>query len=240
MNATPIELSVVIPVKNEEENVVPLLEELEGILHNLCSHEILVIDDGSTDGTWAALESLKPRMPVLRLIRFDRNYGQSAGFWAGFSRVRGRIVVSMDGDMQNDPHDIPKILDELKKGAEVCLTYRANRRDTWFKKVQSRIGNGTRNLLLKSDIRDTGSQLRGYYAYCLKDLPSFEGMHRFMGNLFAMRGYRIVQIPTNHRHRRAGKTKYGLRNRAWRGLKDLFAMRWLATRLIRYGVVKED
>jgi dolichol-phosphate mannosyltransferase len=146
----------------------------------------------------------------------------------------------MDGDMQNDPNDIPKILGELKKGAEVCLTYRANRRDSWFKKVQSRIGNGFRNYLLRSDIRDTGSQLRGYCAYCLADLPQFEGMHRFMGNLFLMRNYRIVQIPTNHRHRRAGTTKYGLGNRALRGLKDLLAVRWLSTRAIRYRVAKED
>lgn len=233
-------LSIVIPVKNEEGNVVPLLEELLRVVGHLGSFEIIVVDDGSTDGTWRRLEEQKSRIPELRLVRLDRNYGQSTAFWAGLKRARGQILVTMDGDMQNDPHDIPRLLEELKKGVDVCLTWRANRQDTWFKKVQSRIGNGFRNYLLASDIIDTGSQLRAYYSYCLEDLSHFNGMHRFMGNLFAMRGYKIAQIPTNHRGRRAGTTKYGMANRALRGLRDVLGVRWLSGRVIKFKVKEES
>jgi dolichol-phosphate mannosyltransferase len=233
-------LSVVIPLKNEEGNVAPLLDELREAIRNLGTFEIIAVDDGSTDATWRILEEQKARIPELRLVRLDRNYGQSAGFWAGLKRARGRVLVTMDGDMQNDPHDIPLLLAELQKGADVCLTYRANRQDTRFKKIQSRIGNGFRNWLLGSNVIDTGSQLRAYYARCLEDLTPFNGMHRFMGNLFLMRGYKVAQVPTNHRGRRSGTTKYGMANRAFRGLRDVLGMRWLRDRLIQVGVKEES
>jgi len=233
--------SVVVPMKNEEENVEPLLDELCGVLDGVGPYEVLAVDDGSTDGTWAALNRQKAKRPgTLRLVKLDRNYGQSTGFWAGLSRVRGRIVIMIDGDMQNDPHDIPTLLAEVEKGADACLTYRADRQDTWFKKFQSRIGNRFRNWMLASDIRDTGSQLRAFRVECLQGLPYFEGMHRFMGNLFIMCGRRVVQVPTHHRSRRAGITKYGLSNRALRGLKDVLGVRWLSQRLILYGVERDD
>jgi glycosyltransferase involved in cell wall biosynthesis len=234
-----MDLSVVIPMKNEEENVVPLVEELSGVLAPLGKTEIIIVDDGSTDATWSRLLEIQTRTPNLRLVRLDRNYGQSAGFWAGLKRVRGRVVVTMDGDMQNDPNDIPKLLAEIEKGVDVCLTWRANRQDTKSKKIQSKIGNGFRNWFLESDIRDTGSQLRAFRSRCLEDLPRFEGMHRFMGNLFLMRGFQITQIPTHHRSRRAGITKYGMANRAIRGLRDLFGVSWLRRRIIRFGVGEE-
>jgi dolichol-phosphate mannosyltransferase len=234
-------LSVVIPMKNEEGNVAPLLDELCEILDGLASYEVIAVDDGSTDETWRVLRDQKSRRPGhLRLVRLDRNYGQSTGFWAGLSRVRGEVVVMMDGDRQNDPHDIPKLLAEIEKGADVCQTWRADRQDSGFRKFQSRIGNGVRNWLLSSSIRDTGSQLRAFRAHCLKDLPRFEGMHRFMCNLFLMRGYKIVEVPTHHRSREAGATKYGIGNRMWRGIRDVFGMRWLARRTILYGVEQED
>lgn len=234
-----VDLSVVIPIKDEEENVLPLIEELQGVLQALGETEIIVVDDGSTDASWQRLLELQQNMPNLHLIQLDRNYGQSTGFWVGLKHVRGKIVVTMDGDMQNDPNDIPLLLDELKKDVDVCLTYRANRQDTRSKKIQSKIGNGFRNWFLKSDIRDTGSQLRAFYAYCLEDLPRFDGMHRFMGNLFLMRGFTMAQIPTNHRSRRAGVTKYGMANRAIRGLKDLFGVRWTQQRVLKFGI-RED
>ncbi len=233
--------SVVVPLKNEEENVEPLLDELCAVLDGVGAYEVLAVDDGSTDGTWAALTRQKAKRPdTLRLIKLNRNYGQSTGFWAGLSRVRGRIVIMMDGDMQNDPHDIPSLLAEVEKGADACLTYRADRQDTRFKKFQSRIGNRFRNWMLGSDIRDTGSQLRAFRVECLQGLPCFEGMHRFMGNLLIMCGRRVVQVPTHHRSRVAGKTKYGLGNRALRGLKDVLGVRWLSQRLILYGVERDD
>lgn len=233
------EISVVIPLKDEEENVRPLLEELDTVLASLSlPSEVVAVDDGSTDGTWQALEACKAQMPRLRMIRLDRNYGQSTGFWAGMKNARGRIIVTMDGDMQNDPHDIPKLLSEIKKGADACLTIRANRQDTKWKKMQSRIGNGFRNHFLQSEIADTGSQLRAVKAEFIEDLPPFEGMHRFMGNLYMMRGCKIAQVNTNHRGRRSGTSKYNAANRAWRGLKDLFGVAWLRQRQIRYGVAQ--
>jgi dolichol-phosphate mannosyltransferase len=234
-----IEYSAVIPMKNEEGNVAPLVEELAGILGGLATYEIIIVDDGSTDGTWAKLTELQTRFPALRPVKLDRNYGQSTGLWAGLVRARGRVILTMDGDMQNDPNDIPKILKELQRGADVCLTWRQNRQDTWSRRVQSRIGNGVRNWMLGSRIIDTGSQLRAFRTECIRDLTPFNGMHRFMGNLFEMRGYRIVQIPTHHRARRAGVAKYGMGNRAMRGLKDVLGVRWLKQRVVQYGVEKE-
>lgn len=239
MTASSIDLSIVIPMKNEEDNVGPLISELAEVVEKIGSYEIIVVDDGSIDGTWGRLEAIRGQMPTLRPVKLDRNYGQSTGFWTGLKRVRGRIVITMDGDMQNDPHDIPLLLAELNKGADVCLTWRANRQDTWSRRMQSKIGNGMRNWLLSSDIKDTGSQLRAFHACCLDDLPSFEGMHRFMGNLFTLRGYKVVQIPTSHRSRHSGTAKYGMGNRALRGLKDLLGVRWLGKRMIRGKVETE-
>ncbi len=231
-------------MQNEEENVAPLLEELWQVLSDLDKpFETLVVDDGSTDGTWAVLERMQSElggMGQLRIIQLAENRGQSTAFWAGLSRVRGDVVVMMDGDMQNDPHDIGKLLEALDQGADVCLTWRADRQDTKFKKIQSKIGNGFRNWLLKSQIRDTGSQLRAFRSECLSDLPHFNGMHRFMGNLFIAMGWKIVEVPTHHRARQAGVTKYGLGNRALRGFKDVLGVRWLTSRAVRYKVGREQ
>lgn len=226
-------------MKNEAGNATPLLEELTEVLRPLCPFEVIVVDDGSTDETWAELLACQEKWPQLRLVKMDQNYGQSTAFWAGLKRVRGEFAAMMDGDMQNDPHDLPKLLEAVRAGADVCLTYRANRQDSRWKKLQSRIGNGFRNRLLKSDIIDTGSQLRVFRAQCLEDLPFFNGMHRFMGNLFLMRGWSLVQLATHHRSRFRGTTKYGMANRAMRGLKDLIGMMWLNSRTIQYGVAEE-
>jgi glycosyltransferase involved in cell wall biosynthesis len=237
-------LSVVVPMYNEQDNAQPLLEELWSVLSELKKpFEVIVVDDGSSDQTWHALNRAAKELGApgtLRIVQLAENRGQSTAFWCGLSRVRGQFVVMMDGDMQNDPHDIPKLLEKLDNGADVCLTWRAERQDTKFKKIQSKIGNGFRNWLLKSKIRDTGSQLRAFRSECLTDLPHFNGMHRFMGNLFIAMGYKVVEVPTHHRARHAGVTKYGLGNRALRGLKDVLGVRWMTSRAIQYKVAREE
>jgi dolichol-phosphate mannosyltransferase len=232
-------LSIVIPLKNEQDNVVPLIQEVQQAVEPLGTYEILAIDDGSTDNTWNTLVELKKTIPALRCLKHDRNHGQSAGLWTGLKNAVGEIIITMDGDRQNDPNDIPQLLAELEKGADVCLTYRANRQDSWSKKVQSKIGNKFRNSLLGSDIRDTGSQLRAFRADCIDNLPNFNGMHRFMGNLFLMGGFKLAQVPTHHRARVAGVSNYSMANRAFRGLKDVWGVRWLSQRAIRPKVAEE-
>jgi glycosyltransferase involved in cell wall biosynthesis len=232
--------SAVIPMMNEEANVPALLDELCQVLEPLGLYEVIVVDDGSTDRTWEVLGEARTRHPALRRVRLGRNCGQSAALSAGLARVRGQIVMTMDGDLQNDPCDIPKLLEQLDGGADVCLTWRSNRQDSAFRRWQAKVGNGFRNRLLGSDIRDTGSQLRAFRVECLQGLPQFVGMHRFMGNIFLMAGCKVVQIPTNHRSRRAGKTKYGFGNRAWRGLCDVLGVRWLRMRHIQAPVASED
>lgn len=240
MAPTSLDFSIVIPMKNEEENVAPLLGELVGVMEPLGSFEVIAVDDGSTDGTFRALQSARQRFPQLRTIKLDKNYGQSAALCTALTRAKGKIVITMDGDMQSDPHDIPKLLSEIAKGADACLTYRARRQDNAARRFQSLVGNGMRNWILRSNIRDTGSQLRAFKASFIADLPRFVGMHRFIGDLLRMCGCRIVQIPTNHRSRHRGVAKYGMGNRIWRGLRDLLAVRWMSQRMIRCKVESED
>ncbi len=239
MSETAPTLSIVFPVLNEEDNIVPLIEEIQEVLGDRTDYEIVVVDDGSTDRTLENLQSISARVSDLHVLQLKENRGQSTALGVGLNHAVGKIIVMMDGDRQNDPHDIDRLLEEINKGADVCLTYRAKRSDTAWKKFQSKIANAVRNWILASDVRDTGSQLRAFRRECLKDLPCFDGMHRFMGNLMLMRGFKVVQIATHHRPRPSGKSKYGMRNRAWRGLKDLMGVRWLGGRAIRYEL-KDD
>ncbi|MEP7011106.1 MAG: glycosyltransferase family 2 protein [Acidobacteriota bacterium] len=226
------ELSLVVPVYNEEENLQPLVREIAAALEPAGrSYELLLIDDGSTDAGPAAMAALGKADPRIRIIRLGKNSGQSAALDAGFRFARGRIVVTLDADLQNDPADIPRMLAELSRADVVC-GIRANRRDTWTRRISSRIANGVRNRLTHEHVTDVGCTLRVCRRELLQELPMFTGLHRFLPTLLKMQGGRVVEIPVNHRPRLHGVAKYGIGNRLWRALADLFAVRWMQKRWI--------
>jgi len=221
-------LSVVIPLYNEEDNIAPLQHELAEALRGI-DHEIVLVDDCSKDATLARIE----RRPEVRVIEFEKNTGQSAAMYAGIQASRGGIIVLMDGDRQNDPADIPRLLAELERGADLVCGYRANRKDTAFKRIQSRIANFVRSRFTGDGIRDTGCTLKAMRSECREALIPFHGMHRFIPALVKGLGYRVVEIPVHHRPRVAGVSKYGLGNRAWKATCDMIAVKWFLSRQIQ-------
>jgi dolichol-phosphate mannosyltransferase len=222
-------VSVVVPLYNEEENVLLLQRELAAALAGI-NHEIIFVDDGSTDRTLACLTNA----PEVRILRFERNAGQSAALYAGANAARGTVVVLIDGDLQNDPADIPRLLAEIEHGADLVCGYRAQRKDTLVKRLTSRIANFVRSRFTKDGVRDTGCTLKAMRRECVRALVPFKGMHRFIPALVKGAGYRLVEVPVNHRARRFGQSKYGLGNRAVRATVDMFGVRWLLARQLRY------
>ena len=245
MNATALELSLVVPVYNERENLAALVAEIAAALgrgggRGGGSYEIVAVNDGSTDGSLEELKALKRTHPELHVVSFAANAGQTAAFAAGFKAARGAIVVTLDADLQNDPADIPVLVAELQRsGATAVAGYRVDRRDTLWKRLQSRIANGIRNRLNHETIRDTGCSLKAFRTAAVRDLPLFTGMHRFLPTLIKMRGGTVAEAPVRHRPRRHGASKYGMWNRAVRALLDAFAVRWMQRRALRYTVTEE-
>jgi glycosyltransferase involved in cell wall biosynthesis len=227
-------VSVVVPLFNEEENVPILQGELSAALSGL-DYEIIFVDDGSTDGT---VRRIAPD-PRVRLLQFERNAGQSAAMYAGLNSARGDVAVLIDGDLQNDPADIPRLLAEIERGADLVCGYRAERKDTLVKRVTSRVANFVRSRFTKDGVRDTGCTLKAMKRECVAALLPFKGMHRFIPALVKGAGYRLVEIPVNHRPRKFGLSKYGLGNRALRATTDMFGVRWLLSRRLNYKVREE-
>jgi len=190
-------VSVIVPLFNEQENVPSLQSELRVALAGL-DHEIIFVDDGSVDRTVEQIETA----PNVRVIRFERNTGQSAAIYAGLQGAHGAIAVLIDGDLQNDPADIPRLLAEIARGADLVCGYRVKRRDTALKRLTSRIANAVRSRFTKDGVRDTGCTLKAMRLECASALVSFKGMHRFIPALIKGAGYRLVEIPVNHRPRR--------------------------------------
>jgi glycosyltransferase involved in cell wall biosynthesis len=234
-----VELSLVVPAYNERDNLPPLLAEIAAALQGR-SYEVIVVDDGSTDGSFEALMALRQRYPQLRVIEFERNAGQTAAFAAGFQAARAPIVITLDADLQNDPADIPKLVATLEHdGATAVVGYRATRRDTPWKRLQSRIANGVRNRLNGEVIRDTGCSLKAFRTAAVRSLPLFTGMHRFLPTLIKMQGGTVTEVAVGHRPRKHGVTKYGMWNRVFRSLIDAFAVRWMQRRALRYRIKEE-
>ena len=228
-------VSVVVPLYNEAENVPILQNELATALKGI-DHEIIVVDDGSTDATLSRLTMA----PEVRVLHFEKNAGQSAALYAGANAARGAIVVLIDGDLQNDPADIPRLIAEVERGADLVCGYRAQRKDTLVKRLTSWIANFVRSRFTKDGVRDTGCTLKAMRRECVRTLVPFKGMHRFIPALVKGAGYRLIEIPVNHRARRFGTSKYGLGNRAVRATVDMFGVRWLLSRQLRYKIRNED
>ena len=228
------DFSVVIPLFNEAENVPLLQKEIRAALSGR-NYELILFDDGSTDGTPEAVD----QSPEVRLLRFARNAGQSAAMLAGMQAAKGAAVVLLDGDLQNDPGDIPKLLAEIDRGADLVCGYRARRRDTVVKRLTSRVANFVRSRFVGDGIRDTGCTLKAMRRDCVRALVPFKGVHRFIPALVKNAGYTLVEIPVNHRARQFGVSKYGLGNRALRATTDMLGVRWLQTRRVDF-VIRED
>ncbi len=227
-------VSVIVPLFNEEENVSILQSELNTALGEI-DHEIIFVDDGSLDRTVERIVTA----PNVRVIRFEKNTGQSAAIYAGLEAARGATAVLIDGDLQNDPADIPRLLAEINRGADLVCGYRAQRKDTLVKRLTSRIANFVRSRFTKDGVRDTGCTLKAMRCECANELVPFKGMHRFIPALVKAAGYRLVEIPVNHRPRRFGQSKYGLGNRALRATIDMFGVRWLLSGRLDYKVRRD-
>jgi glycosyltransferase involved in cell wall biosynthesis len=228
-------LSVVIPLFNEEENVGPLCEEIATALAGQ-AYEIVLVDDKSTDQTLKRI----PSRAEIRVIALEKNTGQSGAMYSGIHAASGDVIILMDGDRQNDPSDIPKMLQELQKGYDLVCGYRASRKDTLVKRLTSLVANTVRSRFTRDGVRDTGCTLKVLRRECREALLPFNGMHRFIPALIKGMGYRITEMPVKHRPRVAGVSKYGLGNRAVRATVDMFAVRWLLSRQIQIRVSRAD
>ena len=227
-----IELSVVIPMLNEVDNVPPLWEELDAVLGKLgLATEIIFVDDGSTDGSGEAVRTLMADDERVRLLSFETNAGLSAAFRAGYAAARGSIIVTMDADLQNDPRDVELLLTALET-ADAAVGYRSRRRDHWRKRLSSRIANAIRDRVTGDRVRDSACSLRAIRRECVAAIPPFAGMHRFVPTLLRMAGHRVVEVEVHHRPRSFGKSKFGIRNRALRTFLDLLVVRWMMRRTV--------
>ncbi len=224
-------VSVVIPLFNEEGNIAQLQHELTAALTGL-DYELVLVDDCSSDQTLARIE----RGPGVRVIEFAKNTGQSAAMYAGIHAAQGGVIVLLDGDRQNDPADIPRLLAEIEKGADLVCGYRAKRQDSFSKKLTSRVANAVRSRFTGDGVRDTGCTLKAMRRECREALVPFYGMHRFIPALVKGLGYKLVELPVNHRPRTAGVSKYGFGNRAWKATCDMFAVKWMLSRQIQIRV----
>lgn len=229
-------ISVIVPVKNEAENIAPLVEEVrEALGADLSRWEVWFVDDGSTDGTLERIRAVQAACPSVHALVFDRNYGQTAAFDAGLRAAQGAVLVTMDGDLQNDPRDIPRLAALLGDADMVC-GQRRERHDSIVRRLSSRIANRVRDWVVHDGIKDTGCSLKVMKRECVDRLKLFEGMHRFLPALAQMEGFRVAQAPVNHRPRLHGEAKYRIANRLFKALADLYAVRWMQRRRLHYRI----
>lgn len=232
-------ISLVIPVYNERDNLALLHAELAGTMRSVGdTYEILFVDDGSNDGSDRVLRDLRTADAHVRVLTFARNAGQSAAMDAGFKSAAGEVVVTLDADLQNDPADIPRLLEALR-GWDAVVGVRQKRRDSLVRRVSSRLANYVRNRLSDETITDTGCSLKAFRKAALSRLVLYDGMHRFLPTLLKMAGCRVQEISVGHRPRRHGTSKYGIGNRLLPSFMDLLAVRWMKRRKLRYEV-KDD
>lgn len=235
-----VKYSVVIPFKDEEGNIKALFDELEPVMNGLgVPWELICVDDGSTDGTKRILQELHSQNSAVRLLFLKRNYGQSSAFDAGFKAAKGEFIITLDGDGQNDPADIPRLILMMDQLDLVC-GIRAKRKDRWDKRLVSKMANVVRQACCNDGMKDTGCSLKIYRRSCFNKIKMYHGMHRFLPALFKIEGFRIGQVPVNHRERLRGKSKYNYFNRSFNTLADMLAVRWMNQRQLRYEVDRRD
>src|SRR5262245_33781093 len=233
------ELSVVIPCHNEAANLRALVAGIHAaIASSGLAYEIVVTDDASTDGSWEVLKQLAAAEPRLRVQRFAANCGESAASWAGMQAARGRIIVTIDADLQNDPAELPRFLAALADADCVCGTRVEGRGagDGLVRIVSSRVANAVRRRIAGDDITDAGCTYRAFRRECLANVRFFKGIHRFLPTLLRMEGFRVREIPVANRPRVAGQSHYGVGNRVFIAFADLLAVRWMRSRAVRYEV----
>jgi glycosyltransferase involved in cell wall biosynthesis len=234
-----IELSVVVPVFDEEGSLVELVAELRPVLLSITpSHEIVFVDDGSKDGGVAILDELARTDPRVVVWRFDRNHGLSSALHCGFLRARGRILATLDADLQNDPRDLPRLVDAIRAGADMACGWRKVRQDPFVKRASSRIANAWRSARTGDGIHDVTCPMKALRREVREVFHPFTGMHRFLPTLAIAAGFKVVEIPVGHRARRHGSSKFGIGNRLFRGLRDLRAVKWMLERRMTYKAVR--
>jgi glycosyltransferase involved in cell wall biosynthesis len=240
MTAEP-QVSVIAPCYDERENLRPLVEAIHAALDPLgLAYEIVLVDDGSRDQSWDALRELGRADSRVRALRFALNCGQSAALWAGAQAARGRILVTLDADLQNPPAEIPRLLEALEEADCVCGSRVAARRrgDPWLRRASSQIANWIRNKVSGETISDAGCCFRAFRRECVATVKFFRGAHRFLPTLIKMEGYRVIEIPVHHNPRQRGRSHYGIWNRLFKASADLLAVRWMKTRTLRYRIAE--
>jgi dolichol-phosphate mannosyltransferase len=241
MTSSALQISIVVPCYNEEGNLRPLVDALREAMEPLgFEYEIVITDDCSRDGSWALLKKMAAENPRLRVQRFESNAGQSAAIWAGLRSAQGSVLVTLDGDLQNDPRELPKFFTALKQFDCVCGSRVESRRqgDNVVRILSSKIANGIRNWLSGETIADSGCCYRAFKRECIENLKFFKGMHRFMPTLIRMEGFRVTEIPISTNPRFSGTTNYGVWNRLFASFYDLLAVRWMKKRMVRYKIAE--
>jgi len=235
-------VSIIIPLKDEALNIESLAKEIDFVFDQQpWKWECIWIDDGSIDESLSVLIRLHQEDPRHRFLSFHRHAGQSAALWAGFQEAEGNLIATLDGDGQNDPSDLPALINMIRSGEwDIIQGYRYNRQDTPMRKISSYIANAFRNLVTGKTVRDVGCSTRVFRRECVKYLPQFKAIHRFLPTFFTMKGYRITEVPVNHRPRIHGKTKYNINSRLWIGLIDTFGILWLKKRYFHYKISKKS
>lgn len=242
MTPEPPELSLIVPCHNEEGNLPQLADAiLEALRPVGIAYEVVITDDSSTDRSWSVLKGIAAKDPHWRIQRFEYNCGESAASWAGMQAARGRYLVTMDADLQNDPRDLPKFLEALKQFDCVCGTRVETRGegDNFIRIASSRIANWVRNKLSGENISDAGCTYRAFRRECIAGIKFFKGAHRFLPTLIKMEGFTVAEIPVANNPRFAGQSHYGVWNRLFKSFADLLAVRWMKKRFIRYVIAEK-
>lgn len=230
-----MDLSVVVPVRDEEENIAPLVNEICSVLDGLLEYEIVYVDDGSSDDTWKRLVALSEKLSQLKIVRLRKSFGQSTAIHTGVRAARSPLIATLDGDGQNDPADIPRLLEVFNSadspaGLQLVSGHRRKRQDSWVKRTSARVANKVRGYLLKDRTPDTGCGLKLFPRDIFLELPFFDHMHRFLPALILRNGGAVLSVEVNHRPRKHGQSHYGVWDRLWVGLVDLLGVMWLRRR----------